>query len=64
MLKSRPRCWMSFAFVAILSLSVKWAVRAATEQAATIPSTSTPATTPALMPAYSSPNVIVGPTTN
>ena len=63
MLKSRLRCWMSFAFVAILSLSVTWTVRAATEQAATIPPTSTPATTPTVMPAYSSPNGIAGPTT-
>jgi len=63
MLKSRSRCWMLLALVTILSLSVTWTVRAATEQAATIPATSTPVTTPAVTPAYYSPSGIAGRTT-
>ena len=63
MLKSRSRCWMLLALVTILSLSVTWTVRAATEQAVTIPATSTPVTTPAVTPAYYSPSGIAGRTT-
>jgi len=63
MLKSSLRRWLLIAFLAVLSLTVTWAVRAATEPALPISSSSTPATTPTATPAYVTPTGITGPTT-